>query len=305
MQMDIQDLSIAESFNTFSMVQQYVPLAKGVVGNVSTKLSVDGLLKQDMMPDLKTLKADGIFKIAQAALKGSNFTTKLSSVTKLDNAKDVTIKDVAMSAKVRDGLLTVQPFDIKIGDYNTTVSGNSSLEGDLDYTLNMEVPTGAIGNQVNNFLSQYNVGSNSNTIKLPIGVGGTVTDPTYKLKAGKGEGTKATDVVKDVVKDKTKAEIDAQKEEQRKEIIAEAEEQAKKIRQNGKKSAEKTRADGYAQADKLVEEAGSNFLKKKIAEEAAKKLRAETDKKAADIQNAANKKANDLVNKAKKKADSI
>jgi len=309
--MVIKDLSIGQSFEAFSMVKKYAPLAKNMIGNVSTDLNISGLLKQDMMPDFGTINAKGILDIAQAAIAKPLFVSKIANVTNLKSSadSDVSFKDVAMSATIKDGKLSVKPFNIKIGDYKTNVSGVSTVDGKLDYKMDMEIPAGSVGTKVNSFLSQYTgSGNSSSTIKLPLKVGGSYDAPTFNLLEG-GVKQQATSLVKTAakttIKEKTGVDIDTEKEKQRENILKESQTQADNLIAEGKRTADKVREEGYAQADKLVKEAGSNFFKKKIAEEAAKKLRSQTDKKAQFIEDEAKKKADSLLSKAQEKAAAL
>ncbi len=305
----IKDMSISESFKAFSTVQKYVPLAKNMLGNVSTDFNISGLLTQNMMPNYGSINGGGLLNIAKAALEKPKFLADLSSVTKLGGAggsnDKISLKDVLMTATIKDGELSVKPFDISIGNYTTNVSGKTSVDGKLDYRMDMKIPAGALGAQINSFLSKYAGGGNtSSTIKLPISIGGTYDSPTYSLLGG-GVKQQATTVIKDVVKEKVKENFDAAKEEQRKKILAEAQKQADDLTAEGQKAADKLRKEGYAQADNLIKEAGSNFFKKKLAEEAAKKLKISTDRKAQQLENEAKKKADALLATARKKADAV
>ena len=89
-----------------------------------------------------------------------------------------------MSASIANGRLSVQPFDVKMGDYTTTISGSSGLDQTIDYSMKMMVPAGQLGSQLQGFLNQTN-GTNNSTDKIPvtIGVGGTFKDPKTKVIA--------------------------------------------------------------------------------------------------------------------------
>lgn len=311
--LDIDEMSISESYAAFSIIQEYVPLAKTMTGDLSTKFEISGLLMDDMMPNYGTINGAGLLNIAQAALDKPKFLSDLNSLTSVarlgGDSDKVTLKDVLMSATIKDGNLMVRPFDIKIGNYTTNVSGTTSVDGKLDYKLDMVIPAGAIGSQVNSLLNKYTGSNNtSSNIQLPIGVGGTVTDPTYKLLGAKPD-VKVKDVAKavakEVIEEELGVDLEEEKEKQRQKIMTEAQVQADKIIAEGKSAANKIRKEGYAQADNLVKEAGSNFLKKKIAEEAAKKLKSETDKKAQLVEDESKENANKLLAKAKEKANSV
>ena len=203
----INNLSIQQAANSFSIVKTYAPIAGLVQGKFSTDFSVDGELLQSMMPNMATVDGSGLIKIAQASLKDSKLLAGITSLTKLDDTDDVTLKDVLMSATIDDGRLTVKPFDVSLGQYKTTVTGSSYLDGTIDYNLKMDVPAGKLGTQFNALVSKYsNQPSNpNNTIPVTVVLGGKYNDPKPTLvmdeqaaevkeavkEAAKGEGTKA------------------------------------------------------------------------------------------------------------------
>jgi hypothetical protein len=162
---------------------------------------------------MATVNGSGLLKIAEAALSNSKLVSGITALTKLDNSDKVTMKDVLMSATIRDGKFSVKPFDVKFGDYKTTVSGSTGLGGAIDYSLKMNVPAGKLGSQFQSLVG----GNTSPTSEIPlnIGLGGTFTNPKPQLlMADQKEQvkdaltTKAKDegkaLLQDVVKD-TKA----------------------------------------------------------------------------------------------------
>jgi uncharacterized protein involved in outer membrane biogenesis len=181
--LNINNVSIQQTAATFSMVRSYAPIAGLVAGNFSTDFKISGELMQDMMPNLKSVSGGGLVKIAQAALTNSKLVSGITSLTKLDNSDEVSMKDVLMSASIKDGKLSVQPFNVKFGNYTTTVAGSTGLDGSLDYKLKMDVPAGKLGSQFNSFVSSYTGGSNdpNATIPVTIGLGGNYLSPSPKL----------------------------------------------------------------------------------------------------------------------------
>jgi hypothetical protein len=157
---------------------------------------------------MATVNGAGLIKIAQASLKDSKLISGITSVTKLKDADEVSMKDVLMSATLENGKLSVKPFDVKFGSYKTTVAGATSLDGTIDYTLKMDVPAGKLGAEFNSFLSRYSSTKTDPNAPVPvtIGLGGKFDSPSPKLvmddtqkeqvkeaatAAAKEEGTKA------------------------------------------------------------------------------------------------------------------
>ena len=203
----IENVSIKEASNTSSLVKTYAPIAGLVNGNFSTDFKLNGELGKDMMPKPETVNAGGLIKIAQATLKDSKLLSGITSLTKLEDTDQVTLKDVLMSASIKDGKLSVKPFDVKFGNYKTTIAGSTALDGALDYTLKMDVPAGKLGSEFNGLIGKYSgtkTDPNAN-IPLTIGLGGKYDSPSPKLvmddqkkqveqaatNAVKEEGTKA------------------------------------------------------------------------------------------------------------------
>ena len=198
----IEGMSIQQAATSFSIVKTYAPIAGLVNGNFSTDFNVNGELSQDLMPKMNTVNGGGLVKIAQAVLTQSKLVSGVTSLTKLSDTDEVSLKDVLMSAAISDGRLSVKPFDVKFGSYVTTISGSTGVDGSIDYSLKMMVPAGQLGAQFNSFVNQYAGTTNSTTeIPLTIGVGGTYKDPKTTLIAQE-QKQQAKEAVKEAVTQK-------------------------------------------------------------------------------------------------------
>jgi hypothetical protein len=178
----IDGLSIQQAATSFTVVKTYAPIAGLVNGNFSTDFQLAGELGKDMMPKMEVVNGAGTVKVAQAALTNSKFVSGLTSLTKLNDTDQVSIKDVLMSAVISNGRFSVKPFDMKLGSYTANVSGSSGLDKSVDYSIKMNIPSNALASQ---FQSQLNslAGTNNSTSEIPvtIAVGGTAANPTFKL----------------------------------------------------------------------------------------------------------------------------
>ncbi len=256
----IDNMSIQEAAKSFSIVKTFAPIAGLVNGKFSTDFKIDGELLKNMMPNMATVDGAGLIKIAQASLKDSKILSGITALTKLDDANEVTLKDVLMSASIVDGKLSVKPFDVSFGKYKTTVAGSSQLDGTIDYRLKMDVPAGKLGTQFNSLLSKYSgQKSDSNaTIPITIALGGKYNDPKPTLIMDE-QKEQVKEAVKDVVKEEgTKAIEKAVK-------GTEAEKVLKDILGNRKDT---TQNADTVSAPATTEEA----VKEKVEDEAKKKI---------------------------------
>lgn len=320
--LNIKDANIQEAFKTFNTVQTLVPMAGIMNGKFSTDFKMDGELDQEMFPIMNTISGKGLINVLEATASTSlPIIDKIAEVTKIKNlgSKSNSFTSMLMDAEIKNGRLHIKPFDVPMANGRTmNVSGSNGVDGTLDYIMSMKVPTGQLGSALSNQLSGLPGGNNLNTdeVTLNMNMSGTHDNPVVKLLGAKNSGKNIKDAVKDNLKNtldtkkddakkQAAAELEKKKEEQRKKIIAAAERQAASIRSEGKKASDKVKREGYAAADKVVKDAGNNPIKKRLAQETAKKMKSETDKKANKVQNEANKKANKVVSEAKAKANKI
>lgn len=204
MSLKIEGLAIQQAASSFSMVKAYAPIAGLVNGNFNTDFKISGELLPTMMPNLATVNGAGLLKIAQATLTQSKLVAGITSLTKLDNSDNVTLRDVLMSASIDNGRLSVKPFDVKFGNYTTTVAGSTALDGGIDYTLKMNIPAGKLGSQLQGFLGQYSGNTNpSSEIPVTIGLGGNYNDPKMKLLMQE-QKQQVKEAIANVVQEKSK-----------------------------------------------------------------------------------------------------
>lgn len=260
--MKIDNLSIQQAASSFSIVKTYAPIAGLVTGSFGTDFKLSGELGQNMLPKMNTINAAGLIKIAQATLTQSNLVSSITSLTKLDDANQVTLKDVILSATIKEGLLSVKPFNVKFGSYVTNVSGSTGLDGTINYLLKMNVPAGKLGAQLQGFINQ-NTGSTNSTSDIPvtIGLGGTYKDPKTSLMTQEQQ-QQVKEAVTAAAEEKGKQAID--------DVLAgKKPEDAIKDLLNPKKDTSKTavkdttKTDAQQETQKVLEDKLQNLLKKK------------------------------------------
>lgn len=277
----VKDISIPASFQSVDMIQKLAPVTEQMTGLFSTDFSLKGALGPDMMPDYSSITGKGLIQVLEASLGQSNLMSGLSSVSKLTSVGSATLEKVKMSAEVKDGRLFVKPFNVKIGDYKTTVSGSTGIDGSIDYLLQMDVPSGQIGTQLNSLVSSLTKSplTNGADLKLNIGMGNTFTDPKFSLRSvGTGDGQTVQGAITASVKEKA--------EEKKEEVKAEVEEKVEDL----KDSAETV----VAQQKEVLKDSASKVLtaqKDSVASKISDKLGVNKD----SVDSKLKKKADDLL----------
>ncbi len=254
---DISSLSVSQAFESFVTIQKLAPIAEHVNGDFNTDFRLSGVMGEDMMPELNTLVGGGIIKLVQASIKDSKIISGVTSLTKLNNTDEVNLNDITMQAEIKEGRLHVKPFDINLGGHKATIAGSNGIDGSLDYTVNMNIPAGAVGTAVNNALASLTgkQATESSTIKLAFGVGGTYDNPKIGLAGsdveGGGVAKQASEAVKEEVREAVQTEIDKAKEE----VDRKAQETKDELEKRRKEAEAKAREEAEKQKQKLEEEA--------------------------------------------------
>lgn len=256
----IEHLSIASAFESFNTVKKLAPFAEKMDGKFGAGFSLAGSMNNDMSPVYEDMEGKGTLSIADATLQDVKLLKAVSSVSKLD-AKDgsLKIKDVDMEVEITEGRVYVEPFDVSLGGRKTTISGNSGVDGSLDFQMFTVVPSGQVGTAVNSALSSFTGGKElvSSNIDLIMGVQGTYDDPEVKLISAKPSGSSSSGGgTKTAVKEAAKEKI-AETKEEVKEVVEEKVDEAK---QEAKEVIEEKKEEAV---DKAKDELKNLFKKKK------------------------------------------
>lgn len=204
---DIANADIPQAYRHLTLAKVVFPLAQYMVGRFSSKFAVNGRLEPDMMPDLNSLTGNALVNVVQATLKNNPIVERIVEKTKLADFRNATFKNVMMKAEVKNGFVSIKPFDVKIGGNIVTVAGSNSLEGDLRYTLKLDVPTGEAGSRFASAFTAMTGQSlgNVDRAKIDFALGGSYKKPQLRFLAGR-----TTDPVKDVLVKRAKEEAKEQ-----------------------------------------------------------------------------------------------
>ena len=264
MDLKIKELSFKEAFRAFNTVQKLAPVAKNMEGKMDMNIVMAGGLDQGMNVVYNTLNGNGSMFIPNAQLANSKVLDGLASVTKTKELSPLAINNVKVNFKIVDGNVILEPFDLKAGDIKMNVGGKSKIDGDMDFIVKMDVPTGELGAAAANAISSLSgtkVEAPKN-IKMDLNVVGTYDNPKVRLiGTSAGEGGKST---KQVVTETAKTEIKKQIEnnEQVKQAQAELEKQKADAALKVQQEQARLKKEAEEQAKKEAEKQGQNLLKK-------------------------------------------
>ena len=317
MALDIRDIEIESALNSFSMLESLAPILKHCKGKVSIKFDYTSLLDSTMSPVLNSIDGYGRLQSKSIQVVDSKTLNQLTGLLKMGSDFDNEFKDVNISFKIKEGRISVEPFDVNAGDIKMNVGGSHGIDQTMDYDLALTVPTEYFGSAANELLDGI-LGKAADKgvsvdkpkyVNINAKVTGTTTDPKVSLgdKKASNEGTKNTkekliETGKEVIQEKVGKDVEAEAQK----IIDEAEAKAAKLKSDARVEADKLLKEGNDEADKLVAKASKEgYLAKIAAEKAAAELKKEAKKKADALVAEADKQADKIVEEARIKADNI
>ena len=214
--MNFQNLGIKSAFENFSTIQSYAPVLKVIEGFANGEFGVAGRLKSNMMPVLEEVNSLGLFEVTSGVLSKSNLMNSLADKTKIESLRSIDLSNIKGKFKIENGFLEISPILLKIKDISLTISGKQNLSGNLNYNVDIDAPSGALGQSAFSALSNLSGGAikTSERVQVNLLVGGTTQKPQI---SGGGGGTgdlvkdQLTELAEDKIKDKVGADINLEK----------------------------------------------------------------------------------------------
>ncbi|MDR2065488.1 MAG: AsmA family protein [Prevotellaceae bacterium] len=227
MNLSLANVDINDAVKTFDIFGKFAPVLNTASGKVSLSLDLNSELDKNMNIDYKTLNAEGSFKTKDIQMVANESINKLADLLKIDSVKS--IKNVNLNFAIKNGKIKVNPFDVKLGNFDMKIGGEHGLSNDLNYDADVDIPAGKIGSEINSALSKLGLAS-SGTSKVKVGVKitGTLKHPAFNIglpkygsaassvlgsDAGNIQGTVKTtvDSLKNQAKEKIESVIDSAK----------------------------------------------------------------------------------------------
>lgn len=241
----IAKASFPRTFEEIEAVRQLAPIFEKASGDYSLSIDMRTTLDAAMSPDLMSLTAQGEISSENVSVEGVEVFDKLADLLKNDKLRRIEARDLKIRFSIKDGRVTTEPFDLKMGDVNVNMSGTTGLDWTIDYTAKVTLPAGVGG-----VLGAVNVG-----------IGGTFTSPKITL------GVQET--VEQVVSNVVSEQIDNLTGGRGGLLSDDTQTRAAALREEAQRAGEKLVEAAETQRQKLVDAAAKKGALAKIAAEAA------------------------------------
>ena len=312
---DLNKLDFKQSFNTFNTFQQLAPIGKFISGNFSSSLILEGELGKNMYPKLSTVNAQGFLETVNSIIAGFKPLQAVGNALNLDYLKEeMKLENTKNWFEIKNGLVEVKPFDVKVKDIGLNISGTHGLNQDMDYKIKARIPRkllekGAVGQAANsgfNLLqkeaSKLGVSlQKSEFVNVLVQLTGSLADPKVKLNllSGDGEQTLA-EAASETVKD----ELKAQEEKLRSEAEKKLEEGKAVVNEKVDKAVDTVKSVVTKKAEELTNQAkdkAGELLKDKVGEAVGSTIDSTAKKKLDEVINTkTNQSADDIKKELEK-----
>jgi uncharacterized protein involved in outer membrane biogenesis len=206
MLLDMKNLDIAQSFQGFDMFQKFVPIISALQGKINTDMELTGDLTSDLSPIMTSLAGSALAQLLtkDVDISSNPLLSKLNERMDFLDLSKLNLSDITTKLNFQNGAVQVAPFDFKIRDINITAGGSHSLENEMDYTLNLNLPAKYLGKEGASLLSRLEAKEVENmSVPLPVKLSGSMLAPQVNVDI-KGAVTTLTNQIVEIQKQKLK-----------------------------------------------------------------------------------------------------
>ncbi|WP_310380585.1 AsmA-like C-terminal region-containing protein [Flavobacterium sp.] len=171
MNLDLNQVDIAQSFTQLEMLKKIAPIAGIINGKLNSKIKLNGNLdSNEMTPDLKSITGDLLGQMLSTTVNSSNSTllTALTSNLKFLDLKKLNLNDVKAALSFKDGKVNIKPFDIKYQDIKATIVGTHGFDQNMNYNVKFDVPAKYLGSEANALLAKLSPADAEKLDNIPI-----------------------------------------------------------------------------------------------------------------------------------------
>jgi F0F1-type ATP synthase membrane subunit b/b' len=309
----LQKMGFRDAYKNFATVKALAPVAQLIDGVFNTTLSMSGILGKDMMPDLTTLSAAGFLETVNAVVANFKPLDEIGSKLDLPYLKKLELANTKNWFEVKDGKVTVKPFNIKMKDVAMQVGGSSGIGGDMNYQIVTKAPRKILGAAANGGLSflskeasKYGVNiAQGDFIKVRFDLLGSLFNPKVSMKVLGSDGQStlqeqtgnagqaALNQAKDTLGTMANKELDKAKEKAKQA----ADKAADSLRNVANRELEKAKEKAVQETKEQV----GKVLGKEVGDKVGNEVGSEVGKKAGEV---LGDKGTKTVEDAKKKLES-
>lgn len=185
MELSLNKIGITQSLKEMELLKALAPIAQAFVGDLTTKINLNGDLTSDLSPIYNSLTGSGIAEILNATIQEDqlSFISNLNDRLNFLDFDKMNLKDLSTKFSFENGGVNFQPFSFDLHkDIKAEIKGRHTFDNEVDYVMDLDVPAKYLGSDVSNQLAKLTETDLENMkIDLPITITGQIKSPKINV----------------------------------------------------------------------------------------------------------------------------
>jgi AsmA protein len=161
-QVQANEFDVKKMYDSVKLFREMASVAGKAQGIVSLDYRLKGRLDKHMQPVYPSLEGGGVLSVKKVKVKGFRLFNAVSKSTGRDSLASPDISKVDIKTTVKNNVITLERFKVKMAGVRLRMEGQSSFDGKIKFKMRIGLPPlGIIG--------------------IPIQVTGTQDNPKLKL----------------------------------------------------------------------------------------------------------------------------
>lgn len=181
MQMNLKSMQLLSIYKTSSVIRHYIPIAAKCQGEIASNIKMRGQFNPQFKMITSSLNGNGTLNTKDLKILDSSTFSDLKSVLKKDKLKNIHISDFKTQFVIKNGNINIAPFKTNLADQEVTISGNVSVDQQLDLILGFKVYRDDLSDQIKQVLNILPGSKNISQFDIPVLVKGSIKNPKVSL----------------------------------------------------------------------------------------------------------------------------
>lgn len=134
------DFEIKRAYNEIKMFREIASAAEKAEGIVSLDYKISGILDNNMQPIMPSLNGGGTLSVKKVKMKGFKLLNAVSKQTETDAIKNPDVSKVDIKTTIKNNIINIERFKIKVAGFRLRFEGQTSLDGNLNLKMRLGLP---------------------------------------------------------------------------------------------------------------------------------------------------------------------
>lgn len=134
------NFDIKRAYNEIKMFKEIASAAESAEGIVGLDYKISGVLDHNMQPIMPSLNGGGVLSVKKVKMKGFKLLNVVSQKTETDAIKNPDVSKVDIKTTIKNNIINIERFKIKVAGFRLRFEGQTSLDGNLNLKMRLGLP---------------------------------------------------------------------------------------------------------------------------------------------------------------------